>query len=244
METTNIYTLTDPDTNEVRYVGKSNNIKARYSKHCSVSDKKTHKANWINKLLRENKKPILEILDIVPIEDWVFWEMYWISQMKTWGFNLTNNTIGGDGSTFGNKTSFKKGQSPWNKGIPASDDVKERLRTYNIGKKQSLETIAKRNKSLDGKRYDNSKEFIEGGKKTRFNKDQEPWNKGILGRKLGGLKKAKPVQQFDLEGNLIMEFLSYSEAAEAVNISREMIRRCCIGRVNKTGGFKWKYKDN
>ena len=47
----------------------------------------------------------------------MFWETYWISQFKTWGYNLINYTEGGDGSTFGNQTSFKKGQKPWNYGI-------------------------------------------------------------------------------------------------------------------------------
>lgn len=239
---TKIYTLTDPNTNEIRYVGKANDPKKRWYQHCKQSNKKTHKTNWINKLLKENKKPILDIIDEVPVTEWIFWETYWISQLKTWGFNLTNNTIGGDGSTFGNKTSFKKGQIPSNKGIPLSDEAKEHLRILNLGKKQSIKTIEKRNKSLEGKRFDNSKEFIEGGEKTRFNKGEEPWNKGKSGHKLGGKKTAKIVQQFDLEGNLIIEFLSCDEAAEAINKSREMIRKCCVGKAQSTGGFKWRYK--
>src|SRR3989344_4471150 len=116
MNTTFIYILIDPNTKLVRYVGKSNKPKRRYYKHCSKSNKNTHKVNWINKLLNENKKPILEIIDEVPIEDWQFWEVYWVSQFKTWGFNLTNNTNGGDGCTFANKTSFKKGNIVWSKG--------------------------------------------------------------------------------------------------------------------------------
>ena len=32
-QTTFIYTLTDPITNEVRYVGKANNLQARYIEH-------------------------------------------------------------------------------------------------------------------------------------------------------------------------------------------------------------------
>ena len=52
--TTKIYTLTDPITNQVRYVGKSNNPLKRYYKHLNESLKstKTHKNNWINKLIK------------------------------------------------------------------------------------------------------------------------------------------------------------------------------------------------
>lgn len=39
----------------------------------------------------------MEVLDIVENDEWQFWEQYWISQTKAWGFNLTNLTIGGDG---------------------------------------------------------------------------------------------------------------------------------------------------
>jgi len=108
---TNIYTLSDPRTNEVRYVGKANNINQRYKAHLNrARDHQTHKRNWIESLKRDGLKPIIEIIDVVPIEEWIYWETYWISQMKAWGFDLVNNTNGGDGCTFGNKTSFKKGQ--------------------------------------------------------------------------------------------------------------------------------------
>ena len=58
------------------------------------------------------------------------------------------------------------------------------------------------------------------------------------------MKKAKEVQQFDLDGNLICEFIGYTEAAKITNISDEGIRKCCNGKANKAGGYKWKWKTN
>ena len=110
METTHIYTLSDPITNQVRYVGKANNVSQRYKAHLNRARKhQTHKWNWIQSLKKKGLKPIIDVIDIVDIEDWIFWETYWISQMKQWGFNLVNYTDGGDGCTFANQTSFKKG---------------------------------------------------------------------------------------------------------------------------------------
>ena len=110
METTNIYTLTDPRTNKVRYVGKANNVSQRYKAHLNKARKhQTHKWNWIQQLKREGLKPIIDVIDIVSIYEWQYWEIYWISQMKQWGFDLVNYTNGGDGCTFSNQTSFKKG---------------------------------------------------------------------------------------------------------------------------------------
>lgn len=48
------------------------------------------------------------------------------------------------------KTFFKKGVSSWNKGIPQSDESKEKNRIAHLGKKQSQETILKRSNSLKG----------------------------------------------------------------------------------------------
>lgn len=114
METTNIYVLIDPRTNEVRYVGKANNVSQRYRAHLNRARKhQTHKRNWLEQLKREGFKPIMEVIDVVPIDSWQYWEIYWISQMKQWGFKLVNYTNGGDGCTFANQTSFKKGHKSW-----------------------------------------------------------------------------------------------------------------------------------
>jgi len=111
METTNIYILIDPRDNKVRYVGKANNVSQRYQAHLNKARKhQIHKASWIKQLKELNLRPILEVVDIVPIDKWIFWETYWIAQFKAWGFDLINYTSGGDGCTFANQTSFKKGQ--------------------------------------------------------------------------------------------------------------------------------------
>ena len=240
--TTQIYTLTDPTTKQVRYVGKSNNPIKRFYKHYKYNETKTHKNNWINKLIKEGKKPILEIIDIVPINEWIFWETYWISQFKTWGFKLVNSTDGGDGCTFGNQTSFKKGQVPPNKGKELSEEAKENLRILNLGKKQSNETKEKRNKKLKGRKVKDLNKLLKNGENTRFIKGCVSWNKGKSGYKLGGEKKAKIIIQLDLNNNFLKEFVSIAEAAKFVNLNPETIRKCCLGKQKSAGGLKYKYK--
>lgn len=93
-----IYSLADPRTGEVRYVGKSINLKKRIDNHLHIR-KKSHCSSWIQSLKTLKLKPIFEILDCVPKEEWVFWEQWWICQMKAWGFRLTNHTIGGEGQS-------------------------------------------------------------------------------------------------------------------------------------------------
>jgi len=240
--TTQIYTLTDPNTNEIRYVGKSNNPTKRFYKHYKYCEHRTHKNNWINKLISEGKKPILDIIDTVPINEWVFWEMYWIEQMKVWGFKLVNGTIGGEGSTFGSSTSFKKGHK-LGVGRKASDTTKEKIKNIRTGTKASEKTKAKMSISQKNILRDGLK-LVETGKKTRFKKNSVPYNKGKSGYKLGGKKTSKPVLQFGLDGVFIGEFLGCKEAAIAINGNSETIRKCCHGQRFKSGGFKWKWKND
>ena len=55
---------------------------------------------------------------------------------------------------------------------------------------------------------------------------------------------SKPVYQFDLDGNLIKEWISSSEAARELKISGGHIREMANGseKRKKVGGFIWKYE--
>jgi hypothetical protein len=84
MKTTFIYTLCDPITEEPGYVGKSNDPQARYLKHC-LARGYGKKALWIQSL---KTKPLLFIIDEVPVSEWEFWENHYYYLYKSWGFTL------------------------------------------------------------------------------------------------------------------------------------------------------------
>jgi len=100
MKTVFIYTLTDPLTHEIKYVGyTSKSLKQRLSSHITsaVNENKTHNHRWVNKTIKEGRKPLITLVDEVPAEDWSFWEIYWIDQIRQWGFSLNNHCKGGLG---------------------------------------------------------------------------------------------------------------------------------------------------
>lgn len=94
-----IYVLFDPrDSEDIRYVGATQNPKKRLSVH--LSDKKTfnHRANWIRSVLSDGVKPKMKVIEDAPDDDWQSREKYWIKYYRNAGFNLTNQTDGGDGT--------------------------------------------------------------------------------------------------------------------------------------------------
>jgi len=91
-----IYVLLDPRTNEIRYLGKTNNTKERLCGHLCEKGKLGHKYKWVQQLKKLGLKPIIEILDTVPKEEEEFWERHYISLLKSWGIRLTNFTDGGN----------------------------------------------------------------------------------------------------------------------------------------------------
>lgn len=94
-----IYTLCDPVTNQVRYIGKTFDCKRRLREHLSCRGK-TRSVQWIKSLRKIGLKPVLEILETVKTsqpEDWESAERFWIEMFRQWGFQLVNLDSGGMG---------------------------------------------------------------------------------------------------------------------------------------------------
>lgn len=230
---TYIYILIDPISNQIRYVGKSNNPEKRYKNHKNrCRDKNTHKRNWINKLKLKGFNPEIEIIDTISIKEWKFWEKFWIQYFRTIGCKLTNHCNGGEGLSFGNKTSFKKGQISWNKG---KGNIKKCL----ICNKEFQSSVT-------AKKVTCSKECSHiirsiATKRTQFSKGNIGWNKGLKGRKL---KPDKNVYQFNKEKTImIKKWNTAKEAGDTLNINIEGIGQCARGISKSCGGYYWNYKN-
>lgn len=218
-----IYTLTDPRNDKIRYVGKTNDLKGRYRAHCSSDYRKAnlHRRNWVNSMKKDGVKPIMELLEVCDEFNWKECEVFWISQLKSWGFDLLNYTVGGDGCTFGNQTSFKKGHGA--KAIVALTKQGEFVKEFSCceegekfcGKKCVDNALNRKLRSAGGylwfyedvyKKMDENSlaSFVEWANKPRkesSNKsgqfgNRETWNKGIgwskeMKEKIGNKNKGK-----------------------------------------------------
>jgi len=161
---TYIYSLACPNTGYIKYIGKTNDLKKRFNRHIfdSRKDTKTHKRAWISGLLSENKTPIIEIIDIVPIKNWQFWEEFYIILFKSWGFSLTNLTNGGE-CGISTKESI-------NKMVETRRKNNSYAVTNELRQKRKLLSIGNKNPFYGKKHTEKSKQKIGIKSKERNNK--------------------------------------------------------------------------
>ncbi len=258
-----IYTLSD-NLGKVRYVGKTKYPKRRLKDHITESkkNKTNYKNRWINSLLNINEIPILEIVDEVSNKEWQFWEQFYIQLFKSWGYKLTNATIGGDGTGHGiHNINYGKKLTSEHK-MKCSIKLRGESNPF-YGKKHSPYVMKKFYKSvtqysLDGdiiKVWDsikdaestlgihsissvcNSKILSAGGYIWRFTKEDNP-------KKIEKIKKyRKSVNQYDLNGNFIKRWNSVSEAQKTLKINH--ISKVCNQYLSykSSGGYIWSYDD-
>lgn len=190
MRTVWIYTLADPITHSIKYVGKTFRINRRLNDHLRC-DGNSKKDTWIKSLKNKNLTPILEIIDATDEFNCDFLEQYWISQLKAWGFTLKNMTNGGDGSY---------GLKPWNKGIRGQfKHTEESKRKMSLARKGKY--IGKNNPQYGKKRSaDSIKQQII--RQTGSRRTEEQKNK-ISGCKS---KNSKPVHMYTLDMKYIKTF--------------------------------------
>ena len=127
-----IYALIDPQTNQIRYVGKTNNLKLRFRGHINEAKrgKRDHKNRWVASLLKKDFVPVVRVLEECG-DDWKEKETYWIAKLRSDGCNLTNSKLGGDGidpceESRRKMSDAKKGKTPWNKGKKTSNESKRK----------------------------------------------------------------------------------------------------------------------
>jgi hypothetical protein len=106
----NIYVLKDPNTLEIRYVGKTTQpLRKRLSAHLSCAkrgrkDRRTTYVNrWIGSILQRGGVPLIEALEIGEDGDGSQQEIKWIQFGRNSNWRLANHTDGGDGGLLGRK---------------------------------------------------------------------------------------------------------------------------------------------
>lgn len=107
------------------------------------------------------------------------------------------------------------------KGRKLSSATRKKMSEYHINRPKSVETRKKMSESSKGDN-NNYKRYLLRTGKSHVN--------------------SKPVLQFDLEDNLIKEWVSGRVASLELNIGYNSINNCLRGKTKTSHGFIWKYK--
>jgi hypothetical protein len=88
-----IYTLTNPENGEIFYVGRTSTpLKHRLYQHLGPQSVNGEMENYLSQIVSRGIKPVIEELDSVGHNEKHIAEVYWIHQLKAWGFNLLNKS--------------------------------------------------------------------------------------------------------------------------------------------------------
>lgn len=235
MDNIAIYGLAHPRTHQVRYVGKSKNVRRRYSEHLSVTrkgDKSFHLYHWLRKLQRQGLKPELVILETVMKEEWTEKERYWIAH---YGLeNLCNMNEGGvePPDTTGRKKTVeerakisraRRGKSIWSKERPhpalgKPSPLRGRKMSLDFRKRASVAKMGDKN-PMYGKHF--SKEALALRKQ----------------------KVAIRVHLLDENDAVLKTYDSFTDAGKDLGLPSGAVSRVCSGEYKQTHGYKFRYAD-
>lgn len=257
-----IYTLSDPSDNEVKYVGKTKDLKDRLRRHMGPSSLKeswTKKNKWLKYLKNNNLIPIMEILDEGNSDNIDALEIYWIEQLKTWGYKLKNDTKGGKGCEYwtGKKLSDKHKMK-----TKMNNPLRKEICQYEIGTDKLIGEFVSSGEveRITGIRKDHVRKCCKGTEETaggyywRFKDNYFPFVKKIIKQSEESKLKSKmnhPMRKVVCKyeigtDKLLKEYLSSHDAENETGIKRGSIIKCCKGtkNFNTAGGFYWRFKDN
>lgn len=207
-----IYALKDPGTNDIRYVGKTVNLKNRMNRHKrdALSGNTAIRRNaWLRSLLHKNQEPVIQILEETNETEWAERERYYIALHHS--EKLTNMTAGGETCRF-------SGENHWNYGKHLSKETKQKI---SIKAKQRWKT-----KTYDMHRRSWEDRFgIEGAKKMRQLLDQHNATRVVSEKTRQTLSaiQSKPIVLIDDDGEVCYEFRNARIAAEHLGCKRSNV---------------------
>jgi hypothetical protein len=260
-----IYTLTDPISNIIRYVGKSNNPHDRLRRHLSdtsLSESWTNKNKWLLNLKNNNLLPILNIIDESNDENIDSLEIKWISYYRNLGIVLSNMTDGGDGTDWtGKKHSVEsiekmKMNHPLRREVIQFDLDNQIINFFDSLHDSSEKTGLSRSSISrccnNTKRYvtvsgyyfrfiDNYFTCIKSkiepdlnyiiSEIDKFKKDRKIYltRNEIIKNKIkeSSIKRRKKIIHYSLDGEVLSEYTSMTEARDITNCSISLISKCC-----------------
>ena len=175
-----IYTLEDPRSGDVRYVGVTHQkMRVRYAQHLELARKspRYHLANWVRSLLANGVQPLMVPVEVGSGEGWGEAETKWIKHFRELHCDLVNATNGGEGCP----------------GHSVSAEARERIRQAHLGKPLSAAHRAKVAAGNRGKKM--SPEAIEKTAAFWRGRKHRPESRAKISLALRGKSRRAPTSE-------------------------------------------------
>lgn len=214
-----IYALSDPRTNEIRYIGQSSRGLKRPKHHmCPSSIKGGHnpyKNNWLRQLKSLGLNPIIDVLEELISEDQLDEnEQFYIAYFRSIGCRLVNLTDGGKGM----------------RGYSLSKETRTKMSLSHKGKKQSSEHIANNVAANTGRKVsETTKAKISLANSGRIYSEE-------MKIKLAISHGGRPF--CDETGRI---YHSQTEASKALDINQSNLWKCLNNQASHAGGHVFAY---
>lgn len=219
-----VYSLSDPITGEIRYVGQTaRTLRIRLTEHIQDTKRRAlHSSKWVKSLLKRGAEPLIELVEVHDTPEAVDEaEQFFIDYFRSLGFNLTNLTGGGKVT----------------RDVIVTDKMREMARVKNLGKTLSANTRAKISASKVGiKLPPRSAEYR--AKISATNKGRVRTAEVRL--KYSQMRGGKPVVHVATG----LRFDTATLAANYFGLWPQGVSQTCNGRIKHTGGHVFKFVED
>ncbi len=129
-----IYLLIDPESFEIRYVGKANDPEQRVRCHYwKCHHRETHSQRWMASLKERDVYPLWVAIDVATEDDWRRKEKKWVEFFQEKGAPLTNLTKGGNGASLSASKATRDKMKQVCTGWHQTEEAKRRISEARMG---------------------------------------------------------------------------------------------------------------
>ncbi|HZE85861.1 MAG TPA: hypothetical protein VE035_16195 [Puia sp.] len=268
-ETGTIYTLNDPITGMVRYVGQTIvPLKERLKKHIADSAKaNVHVRCWIKGLVNQGLRPVIKVLEICNIDLLDEREVFHIQDFRSKRIDLTNISLGGQAkriiapetidkiskSLRGRKQSEKTKEK-------RSISLKETWKSPGLRELKKTQTTLLNKLGIIGTKGKPSKKKglpFDGDRKKLSNSLRKAYSNPIVREQMAIRGGSKPFKVFVLKsikkanryrkktilekGDVVYVGINISDACRVLNLKRTNASKCLIGKRPTVGHYIFEY---
>ncbi len=238
-----VYKIVNTKTGKI-YIGSSVDLKRRERVHFNSLKRGNHENSHLQNAYNKHGKDnfVFEVIEEINKEYNIEREQHWINQNsfnELYNINPTAGSFLGRTHSDETKLKIRLGNSN-SRGVHQIDATTgDLIESFSSAREAERSTGIKSSKISPCCK---GKQKSSGGYKWRFTNESSSENKKWIACNGAPHGLSKRVCQIDRESNSIIDtFPSSMEAERVTGVANQSISKCCTGKRNTAGGYKWEY---